>query len=152
MKDNSNIQLFSFPLIFSKKRRSNNSKINFLLFFMLLSTFNGLYAQAKIDVDKNTIKFPKTKEGVLLKHNYIITNTGNTPLLISNYEVACPCTKLFYSKSPIPPGKTDTLTVTFDTNGKISWQDRTIKVYSNAENSPTKLRFKVMVINENRKH
>ena len=122
------------------------------ILLILLFTISEISAQAKIKIDNPTFKFPKTKEGKLLKHNYIITNTGNTPLLINNYEVACPCTKLLFPHSPIPPGKTDTLTVTFDTNGKISWQDRTISVYSNAENSPTKLRFKVMVINEKRKH
>ncbi len=148
MSNKINRRLFNSPKGWSRKNHlRRNTKIHLLIFFLILLTINGLKAQSKIEIDKSTIKFPKTKEGILLKHNYIITNTGNTPLLINKYEVACPCTKLLYPHSPIPPGKTDTLTVTFDTNGKISWQDRTISVYSNAENSPTKLRFKVMVIN-----
>jgi len=107
-----------------------------------------ILGQAKIDVDKKTYKFPKTKEGIQLSHTYKITNKGDKPLIINDYKVACSCTKLEFPKTPIMPNQTAELIVSFDTKGKIGWQDRIITIYSNAENSPIKIRFKVMVDND----
>ena len=117
----------------------------FILFILFSIT---LLAQAKVEIEKKTFKFPKTKEGVELKHTYKLTNIGDVPLLIQKYEVACTCTKLTFPKTPILPNETANIEVTFDTKHKIGWQDRIITLYSNAENSTVKIRFKVMVDNK----
>ncbi len=119
----------------------------FVLSFCIILLTNLLIAQ-KVEIDKKTIKFPKTKEGILLKHKYKITNVGNAPLLLDKYEVACSCTKATFPKTPILPNQSVDVFVTFDTNHKIGFQDRIISLYSNAENSPNKLRFKVMIDNK----
>lgn len=97
-------------------------------------------------------KFPKTPEGVLLEHNYQFENVGDSPLIISNIKLGidCPCTKFEYPKTPIKPGEKGTIKVSFDTKGKIGYQDRTLEIYSNAKKSPTTIRFRVMV--DNKKH
>lgn len=118
-----------------------------LLIIGLLLSFL-FFAQPKIELAKRTHKFPKTKEGVELQHTYQLTNTGDTPLLIQKYEVACSCTKLIFPTTPILPNEKVDIIVTFDTSHKIGWQDRIIALYSNAENSPIKIRFKVMVDNK----
>lgn len=119
-------------------------EIIFLILFILSSVLT--YSQAKVELDKKT--FPKTKEGAEIKHTYKLTNIGDAPLLIQKYDVSCPCTKLQFSKEPILPNQTVELVVVFDTKDKIGWQDRIITLYSNAANSPNKLRFKVMVDNK----
>lgn len=90
-------------------------------------------------------KFPKTREGVQLKHTFEISNTGKAPLVISKYEVACTCTKV---KLPgtIQPGDVAEITVEFDTNGKYYQQDRTIILFTNTKKQREYLRFKVFVV------
>lgn len=119
-----------------------------ILFILTVLFSYTLLAQAEIEVDKHTIKFPKTKEGVQLKHTYLLTNTGNAPLLLQNYEVSCTCTKAEFPKTPILSNQTVEVAISFDTKDKIGWQDREVTLHSNAKNSPTKLRFKVMVDNK----
>tara|TARA_X000000950_G_C13444144_1_gene469263 strand:- start:120 stop:491 length:372 start_codon:yes stop_codon:yes gene_type:complete len=121
-------------------------KIIAVLLLTLCYSLN--FAQAKAEIDKKTFKFPKTKEGITINHTYNLTNTGDAPLLIQKYEVSCSCTILKFPKDPILPNQSVKLEVTFDTKDKIGWQDRIISLYSNAENSPNKLRFKVMVDNK----
>lgn len=116
------------------------------LYILLVITLFG-FAQAEIKIDKKVIKFPKTKEGKEIKHTYKLANTGNEPLIIQQYEVACSCTKIEYQETPILPGKEVDINLFFDTKGKIGWQDREVLIYSNAKNSPTKIRFKVMINN-----
>lgn len=116
----------------------------FLFLFLFLAL--GSLAQADFSVDKATHKFPKTKEGTLLEHNYKITNTGNAPLIISDYHVQCTCTKVILPKKPIAPGETYLLKVTFDTNGKYYFQDRIIELQTNAKKPIQKIRLKANVV------
>lgn len=88
--------------------------------------------------------FPDTAEGVILKHDYIFTNTGNQPLIIANYKVACSCTTIDYPRTPILPQQTDTLHLMFDTTGKYGFQSRKILIFSNAS-KVVKLNFRVFV-------
>jgi hypothetical protein len=78
--------------------------------------------------------------------NYELTNTGDKPLIISNYEVECGCTVMKIPPNPIAPGEKYVLQISFDTHKKYDRQDRTVKVISNAVNSPSILRFKGVVL------
>jgi hypothetical protein len=124
--------------------------------YILFFVFSGcllsetLQAQPEMDFENKTVKIPKTKEGELIKINYVFTNTGNQPLIISETKVACSCTKVKFPTHPVLPQKTDTIKVTFDTNRKIGYQDRIIEIYANTPKSPEKIRFKVMI--DNSKH
>ena len=119
----------------------------FLAILLFSFSVNGI-SQAKITFEEKTHKFPKTNEGVLLEHDYSFTNTGIEPLVIEGIKVACTCTKFTYPKTPILPGKKGIIHITFDTNKKYEWQNRTLIISSNAENPTSLIRFKVMVVNE----
>ena len=119
----------------------------FLTSLIFIFSLNG-NSQAKITFKEKTHRFPKTKEGVLLKHDYAFTNTGNEPLIIEGIKVTCTCTKFTYPKTPILPGEKGVIHVSFDTNKKYEWQNRTLVISSNAEKPTSIIRFKVMVVNE----
>lgn len=106
------------------------------------------FSQAEFSISKKTINHGKVKEGVLLSFEYEIENTGKVPIIFTEYKVACNCTKAYLPEKPVLPGEKIKIKVTFDTKGKIGFQDRIVEVYSNAKNSPAKLRFKVVVQNE----
>jgi hypothetical protein len=109
-----------------------------------ISTF-GFGQEAEINFKQATFKFPKTKEGVVLEHSYSFTNTGNVPLIISDYKVECSCTKVFLPIEPILPGKSGVIKVIFDSEGKAFYQDRLIYLSSNTKQKTEKLRFKVYI-------
>jgi hypothetical protein len=90
-------------------------------------------------------------EGDTVHLKYELTNTGDKPLVISNYEVECGCTVMKIPENPIGPGEKYILNVTFDTHQKYDRQDRTVKVISNAVNSPTIIRFKGVVLKPKKK-
>jgi len=113
---------------------------------IFLNSATGFTQEAEFSIDKSVIKFPKTHEGEILEHTFLVENTGNAPLIISDYEVACPCTKLTYPNQPINPGDKAKLKVTFDTSGKYYFQDRAVIVHTNTKTGTHKLRVKVNVI------
>tara|TARA_B110000305_G_scaffold91781_1_gene103472 strand:+ start:12224 stop:12601 length:378 start_codon:yes stop_codon:yes gene_type:complete len=102
--------------------------------------------EAEFSIDKSVHKFPKTAEGVLLEHNYTITNTGTVPLILSDYQVACSCTKAYLPIKPILPGEIFSLLVTFDTAGKYDFQDRVVNFKVNTKKGKSFVRFKVRVL------
>jgi hypothetical protein len=118
-------------------------------FFILSSLI--CHSQARIKFEQKTQNFGKTKPGHVLEFDYVFSNNGDKPLIVKNIEVSCSCTKFVFPKRPIATKEKDTIHVTFDTNHKIGYQDRILLVYSNAENSPTKIRFKGMVDNKSEK-
>jgi hypothetical protein len=122
---------------------------SFILLSVLLVCSASVFAQhAELFFEEKLHKFPDTKEGELLVYEYKFVNKGNAPLIITHYNVACSCTKAEFPKEPISPGASGVVKVTFDTKGKIAYQDRTVELFSNSKKSPIKLRFKVMVLNE----
>lgn len=106
----------------------------------------GFTQEAEFSLEKWVHKFPKTKEGVVLEHTFVFTNAGTAPLIINKYSVACKCTKVIFSEEPILPGRTGTIKVTFDTEGKYYQQDRIVLLSVNTKKKTVKLRFKVFVI------
>lgn len=117
----------------------------------LLIIFNSAIVSeqyAEFSFDKRIHKFDPVQEGEPLSHTFTFTNTGDEPLIISNYEVECECTKAQYSKEPVMPGESGEIHVTFDTKGKIGWQYRKIQLYANTKKSPYWIEIRVKVLND----
>jgi hypothetical protein len=104
-----------------------------LLTVVLMSAFS--FAQAKIEfkakddtIDYGTV----TKESDSGMRSFEFTNTGNSPLMITNVISTCGCTVPSFPKEPIMPGKTGKIDVKYNMNpGPIR---KTITVESNASN------------------
>lgn len=120
-------------------------KISIFMLTTLISSAIALQQFAELSFDKKTIKFPDSPEGVVLEHYLKYTNTGSAPLIFETYKVSCPCTKVELPASPIAPGQTDSLHITFDTKGKSYYQDREILIFSNTKKQVDKIRLKVFV-------
>ena len=115
---------------------------------MIINSATVLGQFAEFSFDKKVKKFPPTEEGVELSHEWAFTNTGDQPLIITNYKVACTCTQVEYPKEPIPPGESGVIKMTFDSEGKMGWQYRTIQLFANTKKSPIEVEFRVKVLNE----
>lgn len=120
-----------------------------LILTVLLIAGGTALCQPQIDFEQKTVKFEKTKAGEVLFFEYAFLNSGNEPLIISEVKVTCGCTKPEYPSVPVRPGESGKIKVSFDTKGKIGYQDRILEVISNAKNPVEKIRFKGMVDNKN---
>lgn len=115
-----------------------------VFFLILLNSALGVCQKAEFFVENELFKFPRTIEGDTLFHDFKVTNKGTDTLVISNYKVACSCTKVDYP-THIAPNESATFHVSFDTHGKYGLQDRTIIFITNSKKGMEKLRFKVVV-------
>ncbi len=88
------------------------------LSFAALTFSAMLFAQkTAADVAKfesETIDLGKVKQGVPATATFVIKNIGTEPLIIEQANPTCGCTMGDYTKAPIAPGKTGTITATFN--------------------------------------
>lgn len=112
----------------------------FFLLSILFAINIAAWAQPKITFDK-----PVQELGYLLwRHpvriTYNFTNTGSSPLVISNVTTSCACTIADWTKKPIPAGAKGQVTATFDAEA-IGRFYKEVGVYCNASSMPIYLEF-----------
>ena len=73
-------------------------------------------------------------EKVVKEHSYPIHNPGKVPLVIDSIVTFCGCTSAYGPKTPIMPGKTDSIRVVYDGNGFAEGSfAKTARIFSNAD-------------------
>lgn len=72
------------------------------------------------------------------KRDFVFTNNGNKPLIITNTSGSCGCTVPTSPKEPIAPGAKGIIGVKYDTN-RVGAFTKTVTVSSNAAGQPTKV-------------
>lgn len=96
-------------------------------------------ATTSIKFDNIKYDWGTVKQGDAVNHTYKFTNTGKTPLVITNAKASCGCTVPNWTKDPVAPGKTGEIKVKFDSAGKSGQVTKTITVTANTEPENTVL-------------
>ncbi|MFT6746346.1 MAG: hypothetical protein ACJAZ2_000685 [Glaciecola sp.] len=109
-------------------------------------------AEKKADPNAAVIKFEKdvVDYGTINKGDEPLriikfTNTGKSPLVITNCQGSCGCTVPECPKDPIMPGETGELKVRYDTK-RVGNFNKTVTVKSNASNDVVYLKIKGNVL------
>ncbi|MEN9522588.1 MAG: hypothetical protein RL065_965 [Bacteroidota bacterium] len=90
--------------------------------------------------------FGNVPEGPAAVFEYVFTNTGREPLIISDVVKSCGCTTPSWTKEPILPGKTGKIVASFDTKGRVGNFNKTLTVVSNAKQPNFQLTFGGVVL------
>lgn len=75
-----------------------------------------------------------------------VVNTGNEPLLIVKAQAGCGCTAVNFDQSPIPPGDTAAVTITYNPSGRPGQFSRQVLVTTNTTTPRTALEITGNVI------
>lgn len=92
----------------------------------------------QIEFVEETIDYGTIQQHSDGNREFVFTNTGNAPLIVSNCKGSCGCTVPKCPTEPILPGETAKIKVKYATDrlGKFT---KTITVTSNATGEPTKV-------------
>ena len=80
---------------------------------------------------KESHNFGTIKEGAVAKHDFTFTNTGESPLIITNAKGSCGCTVPNWPREPIAPGETGTIHVEFNSSGRTGNQRKQVTIDAN---------------------
>lgn len=123
-------------------------KLVFIATLMLAGVF--AYAQdnpnaAKISFEKEVIDYGTIEQGADGKREFVFTNTGKEPLIITNAKGSCGCTVPTWPREPIAPGEDGVIKVKYDTN-RIGPFTKSVTLSTNASNGTKVLRIKGKVV------
>ena len=89
-------------------------------------------AGPQIEFSEVKYDFGTIKQGDIVDHTFSFKNVGTQPLLISNITASCGCTTPTYTKEPVMPGKTGTISAKFNSAGKSGMQNKVLTIDSNS--------------------
>ena len=111
-----------------------------LITLLAFGMSSSALAQAVIKFDKTSHNFGTFQEENPQTCVFTFTNTGDKPLVIQQAFSSCGCTVPEYTKTPIMPGKTGKLTVTYNGKGKFVGPFRkSVTIRSNATNAMVRI-------------
>lgn len=93
------------------------------------ATAQSVY-ENKVEFDKTVHDFGDISESDgAVSCTYTVKNTGSKAMIILNVVSSCGCTSVSWTREPIAPGKTGTVSATFDNNDGPYPFDKTLTVY-----------------------
>ncbi|SDM61431.1 Protein of unknown function [Daejeonella rubra] len=90
--------------------------------------------------EKETHDFGKVPAGKPVSVDFIFTNTGDAPLIISNIESTCGCTVPKFTTKPVLKGEKGIITVTFNAAAVQAGFTKAVTIKSNAR-TPSKMLY-----------
>ena len=105
----------------------------------------------QISTEKETHDFKEIIYGGDGNYTFVVSNTGNEPLVLENVKPSCSCSVADFTKAPIPPGKTGEIKVHYDTKRSGPF-NKSFTVISNAADTPAmtlKIKGTVLAAKEN---
>jgi len=68
--------------------------------------------------EKETHDFGKIEQSKPVSYDFKYTNSGDAPIIVSEVKPSCGCSVAEFTKTPVKPGETGTITVTFNAAAK----------------------------------
>jgi len=101
-----------------------------LCILLNLSFFDGELHLPVLSLESTKIECGTVKKGSDFSKKVEFKNTGSSPLIITKCEGSCICTAVEWPKYAIQPGKTESITIKYNTEmvGNFS---KTVSIYSN---------------------
>lgn len=96
-------------------------------------------------LSENHFNFGKIKKGEKVEHTYEVTNTGETPLIISEVRPGCGCTAPDFTREPILPGEKGKIVLAFDSTNFEGLVNKEAGVFANVDQNPIILTFSAEV-------
>ncbi len=120
-------------------------KLLFAFSFIAASTF--AFAQEsnpnapEISFEKETIDYGTIEQGADGKREFVFTNTGKEPLIITNAKGSCGCTIPKWPREPIGPGEQSVIKVSYDTK-RLGSFNKSVTITSNAKTATKVVKIK----------
>ena len=108
------------------------------ILFVAMMVGNGLFAQTKkadelAKFSSETVDLGTVKKGNPVTATFTLTNISKEDLVIENVTPGCGCTKSDYTKEPIKPGKTGTITATYNAASEGNFEKSITVTYNGGQ-------------------
>lgn len=116
-----------------------------LLAFLITAVATACFAQPRFASNTETQELGQIEWKHPVNVQYIVTNIGDSPLVMTYVEPDCACTVAQWTQTPIAPGEKGEINVTFDGEA-LGHFFKSVAVYTNAEPNLAYLYFNGEVV------
>ncbi len=96
----------------------------------------------QISWQSSSLELGKVPMGDTVHFSFVFTNSGDSPVIITEADGGCSCLQVVGPSQPVMPGKTDSIRVRFNTNLSVTgWVRKSIRVIANTAPSTHRLLF-----------
>ena len=113
----------------------------FFIAVLLFFSYTNVFSQAEISFESEVVDYGTIKKGDDGVREFKFTNTGSSPLFITQVRSSCGCTIPKKPTDSIMPGVEEVIEVKYDTN-RVGPIRKTITVSSNAVTPVVALQIK----------
>lgn len=99
----------------------------------------------RFQFDEEIHDFGRVIQGEKVSYSFKFKNSGKSDLVISDAKATCGCTIADYPKKPVPPGGNGTIDITFNTEGKKGYQNKTVTIIANTMPNTKVLTIKAQI-------
>lgn len=92
-----------------------------------------------LEVNNRVFDFGELKQGEKVSHNFVITNSGKSNLVLRKVRASCGCTAIQPDKMVIAPGESTNVVAEFNSRGMSGRQNKSVTIYSNDPKKSTML-------------
>lgn len=117
----------------NKKSMKVDMKKLIALFALVLGFAFTSNAQGALKFKQEKHDFGTITEGTVATYSFEFTNTGKTPVVISNVQPSCGCTTPDWTREPVMPGKTGKVTASYNSAGRPGNFNKTVTVMNNGQ-------------------
>jgi hypothetical protein len=107
-----------------------------IVFVALILIAGAAYAGPKISSPEPIYDFGELSNTEVVPHDFVIKNSGDAPLIISDVKTSCGCTVATMDKKTLNPGEETVVSATLKLSGEGP-RTKDISVMSNDPDSPT---------------
>ena len=100
-----------------------------------------------IKLEETEHDFGRIIEGETVSYSFNFKNAGKSDLIIADVSTSCGCAVPSYPKTPVRPGESGSIKITFNSNGKRGYQSKNILVVANTQPNTTLMIIKAQVVN-----
>lgn len=118
-----------------------------ILLYSILFATSSVFAQPRISSNTERVNLNRIEWKKPVKVEYLITNSGDKPLVINKVITSCACTVADWTKTPIAPGDKGKVIATFDAQ-LLGHFEKDVCIYSNATPHLVYLTFGGEVVNQ----
>lgn len=118
-----------------------------IIIMTIMLAICGAMSQPRFSPDAAEVDLGRVEWKQSTNVQYIIANTGDAPLVLTEVEPDCSCTVANWTETPIAPGEEGTIELTFEAETLGHFQ-KSVTVWTNAEPHIVSLSFKGQVLPE----
>ncbi len=99
---------------------------------MVIALSDSILQYRRVD----TIEFGRVRAGEMITRDFVIKNSGDKALVITQLDLSCGCVKAEYPREPLMPGAEAPMTLTLDTHDLIGWVFKSVGVRTSLGSAP----------------